>query len=110
MRCIPSRRIAPLCGRNRSWWRSSTPTRPIRNQPSNGSLRIAAGAGSDSHVPQGLGAVKIRMRDFEGPEEFLESLREADIILKRKSLLYVQALKFIQTRGSASKAKRRSNK
>jgi len=75
-----------------------------------GKYRIAAGAGSDSHVPQGLGAVKIRMRDFEGPEEFLESLREADIILKRKSLLYVQALKFIQTRGSASKAKRRSNK
>ena len=50
------------------------------------------------------------MRDFNGPEEFLESLRDADIILKRQSLLYVQALKFLQTRGSASKAKRRSNK
>jgi predicted metal-dependent phosphoesterase TrpH/glycosyltransferase involved in cell wall biosynthesis len=61
--------------------------------------RIVAGAGSDSHVPQGLGSVKIRMRDFEGPEEFLESLREADIVRKKQSLLYVQALKFIQTRG-----------
>jgi hypothetical protein len=61
--------------------------------------RIVAGAGSDSHVVQGLGSVKIRMRDFDGPEEFLESLRDADIVRKRQSLLYVQALKFIQTRG-----------
>jgi predicted metal-dependent phosphoesterase TrpH len=61
--------------------------------------RIVAGAGSDSHVAQGLGSVKIKMRDFDGPEEFLESLRDADIIRKRQSLLYVQALKFIQTRG-----------
>jgi predicted metal-dependent phosphoesterase TrpH/glycosyltransferase involved in cell wall biosynthesis len=61
--------------------------------------RIVAGAGSDSHVAQGLGTVKIRMRDFDGPEEFLESLRDADIVRKRQSLLYVQALKFIQTKG-----------
>jgi predicted metal-dependent phosphoesterase TrpH/glycosyltransferase involved in cell wall biosynthesis len=61
--------------------------------------RIVAGAGSDSHVVQGLGSVKIRMRDFDGAEEFLESLRDADIVRKRQSLLYVQALKFIQTRG-----------
>ncbi len=61
--------------------------------------RIVAGAGSDSHVAQGLGSVKIKMRDFDGPEEFLQSLRDADIVRKRQSLLYVQALKFIQTRG-----------
>ena len=64
--------------------------------------RIVAGAGSDSHVPQGLGSVKIAMRDFDGPEEFLESLRGADIIRKPQSLLYVQALKFIQTKGTPS--------
>jgi hypothetical protein len=29
--------------------------------------RIAAGAGSDSHVAQGLGSVRIRMRDFDRP-------------------------------------------
>src|ERR1019366_1660027 len=39
--------------------------------------RIPAGAGSDAHVPQGLGSVRIRMRDFEGPEEFLQALRDA---------------------------------
>jgi hypothetical protein len=42
--------------------------------------------------------VKIKMRDFDGPDEFLESLRDADIVRKRQSLLYVQALKFIQTK------------
>jgi predicted metal-dependent phosphoesterase TrpH/glycosyltransferase involved in cell wall biosynthesis len=60
--------------------------------------RVVAGAGSDSHVTQGLGTVKIRMRDFDGPEEFLESLRDADILHKRKSLIYLQSLKFVQTK------------
>ncbi len=59
--------------------------------------RIPAGAGSDAHVTQGLGSVRIRMRDFDGPEEFLESLREADIVRRPASLLYVQTLKFLQT-------------
>ena len=59
---------------------------------------VVAGAGSDSHVPQGLGSVKIRMRDFDGPEEFLESLRDADILHKRKSLIYLQSLKLVQTK------------
>jgi glycosyltransferase involved in cell wall biosynthesis len=71
--------------------------------------RIPAGAGSDAHVPQGLGSVRIRMRDFNGPEEFLESLRDADIVRNPASLLYVQALKFLQTKalpGSARKASR----
>jgi predicted metal-dependent phosphoesterase TrpH/glycosyltransferase involved in cell wall biosynthesis len=68
--------------------------------------RIVAGAGSDSHVAQGLGSVKIMMRDFDGPEEFLESLRDADIIRKKQSLLYVQALKFIQTKSPAARRAR----
>jgi glycosyltransferase involved in cell wall biosynthesis len=59
---------------------------------------VVAGAGSDSHVTQGLGTVKIRMRDFDGPAEFLESLRDADILHKRKSLIYLQSLKFVQTK------------
>lgn len=60
--------------------------------------RIVAGAGSDAHVPQGLGSVRIRMHDFDGPEQFLESLRTADIIRNPASLFYVQALKFLQTK------------
>jgi glycosyltransferase involved in cell wall biosynthesis len=68
--------------------------------------RIPAGAGSDSHVAQGLGSVRIRMRDFDGPQEFLESLRDADIIRKPTSLLYVQALKFLETRATPAPARR----
>jgi hypothetical protein len=70
--------------------------------------RIPAGAGSDAHVPQGLGSVRIRMRDFDGPEEFLESLRDADIIRNPASLLYVQALKFLQTKALPGAARRAS--
>jgi PHP domain len=68
--------------------------------------RLVCGAGSDAHVRQGLGSVRIRMRDFDGPAEFLESLRDADIIRKPASLLYVQALKFLQTRATPSGAQR----
>jgi glycosyltransferase involved in cell wall biosynthesis len=64
-----------------------------------GKYDIVPGAGSDSHVAQGLGSVKIRLRDFDGPQEFLESMREADIVRKHKNLVYVQALKFLQTSG-----------
>ena len=74
---------------------------------------IVPGAGSDSHVAQGLGSVKIRLRDFEGPQEFLESMREADIVRKHKNLVYVQALKFLQTtggRGGRSLAERDGRK
>jgi PHP domain/Glycosyltransferase Family 4 len=68
--------------------------------------RILAGAGSDSHVAQGLGSVRIRMRDFDGPQEFLQSLRDADILTRPTSLLYVQALKFLQTRATPASAQR----
>jgi predicted metal-dependent phosphoesterase TrpH/glycosyltransferase involved in cell wall biosynthesis len=68
--------------------------------------RIPAGAGSDAHVPQGLASVRIRMRSFSGPEEFLESLRDADIVRNPASLLYVQALKFLQTKALPSGARR----
>jgi glycosyltransferase involved in cell wall biosynthesis len=68
--------------------------------------RIPAGAGSDAHVAQGLGSVRVRMRDFDGPEEFLESLREADILTRPSSLLYVQALKFLETKATPAGARR----
>jgi hypothetical protein len=74
--------------------------------------RIVAGAGSDSHVAQGLGSVRIRMADFDGPEEFLESLRDAEITTKPSSLLYVQALKFLETKATppAARAARRERR
>jgi predicted metal-dependent phosphoesterase TrpH len=70
--------------------------------------RIVAGAGSDSHVAQGLGSVRIRMHDFDGPQEFLQSLSDAEIMTKPSSLLYVQALKFLQTKATPAAARRAS--
>ena len=70
--------------------------------------RIPAGAGSDAHVPQGLGSVRVRMADFDGPREFLASLRDAEILTRPSSLLYVQALKFLQTRATPPSARRAS--
>jgi predicted metal-dependent phosphoesterase TrpH len=70
--------------------------------------RIVAGAGSDSHVAQGLGSVRIRMRDFDGPQEFLQSLRDAEITTKPSSLIYVQALKFLQTKATPAAARKAS--
>src|SRR3954454_25045852 len=69
--------------------------------------RIVPGAGSDSHVAQGLGSVMIRVHDFEGPAEFLESMRDADIVRKHKNLIYVQALKLLQTTGRSGAGARR---
>ncbi len=68
--------------------------------------RIVPGAGSDSHVAQGLGSVRVRIHDFEGPAEFLEAMRDADITRKHKNLVYVQTLKLLQTAGRPKAAKR----
>jgi predicted metal-dependent phosphoesterase TrpH/glycosyltransferase involved in cell wall biosynthesis len=58
--------------------------------------RIVPGAGSDGHVAQALGSVRIRLHEFDGPDEFLEAMRSADIVRKHKNLVYVQALKWMQ--------------
>lgn len=68
--------------------------------------RIPAAAGSDSHVAAGLGTVRNRMPDFDGPEEFLASLRSNRIITKPGTLLYVQALKFLETKATPPAARR----
>jgi predicted metal-dependent phosphoesterase TrpH len=69
--------------------------------------RIVPAAGSDSHVAQGLGSVRQRIHDFDGPAEFLEAMRDADITRKHKNLAYVQTLKFLQTTGRPKAPKRR---
>ncbi|HMB55085.1 MAG TPA: PHP domain-containing protein, partial [Thermoanaerobaculia bacterium] len=68
--------------------------------------RIVPGAGSDAHVAQALGSVRVRIHDFDGPAEFLEAMRDADITRKHKNLVYVQALKLLQTTGRPKAAKR----
>jgi len=38
---------------------------------------LLAGAGSDAHVPNALGAAYVEMPDFDGPQEFLAALAHA---------------------------------
>jgi glycosyltransferase involved in cell wall biosynthesis len=56
---------------------------------------LLAGAGSDAHVLQGVGTGALRMRRFDGPEEFLLSLRTATVLRRPKSLAYLQSLKWV---------------
>ncbi len=41
---------------------------------------LAAGAGSDAHVPGAIGAAYVEMPDFDGPRDFLAKLREGRIV------------------------------
>jgi hypothetical protein len=56
---------------------------------------LTAAAGSDAHVLQGVGTGAVRMRRFDGAEEFLVSLRSAEILRRPKSLAYLQGLKWV---------------
>jgi hypothetical protein len=56
---------------------------------------LTAGAGSDAHVLQGVGTGAVSMRRFNGPEEFLLSLRSAEVLRRPKSLAYLQGLKWV---------------
>ena len=56
---------------------------------------LTMGAGSDAHVLQGLGTGALRMRAFADSEEFMISLRSAEILRRPKSLAYLQSLKWM---------------
>jgi predicted metal-dependent phosphoesterase TrpH len=56
---------------------------------------LLQGAGSDAHVLPGLATGAVRMRAFRTPEEFLISLRTAEILRRPKSLAYLQSLKWV---------------
>jgi predicted metal-dependent phosphoesterase TrpH len=56
---------------------------------------LTAGAGSDAHVLAGVGTGAVRMRRFSGPEEFLVSLHDAEVLRRPKSLAYLQGLKWV---------------
>lgn len=55
---------------------------------------LTMGAGSDAHVLQGVGTGGLRMRAFRDREEFLVSLRTAEVLRRPRSLAYLQALKW----------------
>jgi predicted metal-dependent phosphoesterase TrpH len=55
---------------------------------------LTMGAGSDAHVLLGVGAGAVKMRAFSDPEEFLVSLRSAEILRRPKSLIVQQVQKW----------------
>jgi predicted metal-dependent phosphoesterase TrpH/glycosyltransferase involved in cell wall biosynthesis len=60
-----------------------------------GKYNLTPGAGSDAHVLAGVGTGAVRMRRFNGPEEFLVSLHDAEVLRRPKSLVYLQGLKWV---------------
>jgi predicted metal-dependent phosphoesterase TrpH/glycosyltransferase involved in cell wall biosynthesis len=56
---------------------------------------LTCGAGSDAHVLPGVGTGALRMRAFRDREEFLLSLRTAQVLRRPRSLVYLQSLKWV---------------
>ena len=55
---------------------------------------LTMGAGSDAHVLLGVGGGAVKMRAFTDPEEFLVSMRSAEILRRPKSLIVQQVQKW----------------
>jgi predicted metal-dependent phosphoesterase TrpH/glycosyltransferase involved in cell wall biosynthesis len=56
---------------------------------------LTMGGGSDAHVLQGVGTGGLRMRGFRDRDEFLLSLRTAEVLRRPRSLAYLQSLKWM---------------
>lgn len=64
---------------------------------------LVEGAGSDAHVPQGLGTAAVHMPAWDDQESFLTALRQGEVLRRPKSLLYLQGLKWVNDLTGRSK-------
>ncbi|MCW2925096.1 MAG: hypothetical protein JWM98_2500 [Thermoleophilia bacterium] len=64
---------------------------------------LVEGAGSDSHVVQGLGTAAVHMPAWDDQESFLLALGQGEILKRPKSLLYLQGLKWVNDLTGRSK-------
>jgi predicted metal-dependent phosphoesterase TrpH len=64
---------------------------------------LVEGAGSDAHVPQGLGTAAVHMPAWDDKESFLVALGQGEILKRPKSLLYLQGLKWVNDLTGRSK-------
>ena len=62
---------------------------------------VPAGAGSDSHVLEGLATGALLMPRFDDAEGFMAALRRSEIVRRPRSLLYLQGLKWYRQRRRA---------
>ena len=51
---------------------------------------LRRGAGSDAHVPAGIGTAALRLAAFEDPASFLSAVDDAEIVRKKRSMLRLQ--------------------
>jgi predicted metal-dependent phosphoesterase TrpH len=51
---------------------------------------LRRGAGSDAHVPAGIGTAALRLAEFEDPASFLSAVDDAEIVRKPRSMLRLQ--------------------
>ncbi|MEM9036498.1 MAG: PHP domain-containing protein [Actinomycetota bacterium] len=63
-------------------WNGKTSLRSLNRRAAELAVEagLPAGAGSDAHVPDAIGAAYVEMTDFEGPTEFLAALATARVV------------------------------
>jgi hypothetical protein len=52
--------------------------------------RLRRGAGSDAHVPAGVGTAALRLAPFDDPTSFLRAVDDAEIVRRPRSMLRLQ--------------------
>jgi predicted metal-dependent phosphoesterase TrpH len=62
---------------------------------------LRRGAGSDAHVPAGIGTAALRLAPFEDPASFLLAVDGAEIVRRPRSMLRLQVEKRRRQRGKA---------
>jgi predicted metal-dependent phosphoesterase TrpH len=54
---------------------------------------LRRGAGSDAHVPEGIGTAALRLATFDDPVSFLAALEDAEIVREPRSMVRLQVAK-----------------
>ena len=63
---------------------------------------LRRGAGSDAHVPAGIGTAALRLAAFEDPASFLSAVDDAEIVRKKRSMVRLQIEKRRRQRAKSS--------
>jgi predicted metal-dependent phosphoesterase TrpH len=51
---------------------------------------LRRGAGSDAHVPAGIGTAALRLAEFDDPASFLSAVADAEIVRRKRSMVRLQ--------------------
>ena len=64
---------------------------------------LRRGAGSDAHVPAGIGTAALRLAPFDDPTSFLRAVDDAEIVRRPRSMLRLQIEKRRRQRRKAAR-------